>query len=65
MWREKEGGDHTPKPYIRVFNSKINTVFLIETMIAKSDNKLETYDMKLSKYKSDLAYDSFASHFIY
>ena len=40
-------------PSIRVLHSKINTVFLIETMIAKSNNKLETYNMKWSKYKSD------------
>ena len=38
---------------IRVLHSKINTVFLIETMIAKSNNKLETHNMKWSKYKSD------------
>ena len=35
-------------PSIRVLNSKINTVFLIETMIARSDNKLETHNMKWS-----------------
>ena len=40
-------------PFIRVLNSEINTVFLIETMIARSDNKLETHNMKWSKYKSD------------
>ena len=40
-------------PSIRVLNSKINTVFIIETMIAKSNNKLETHNMKWSKYKSD------------
>ena len=40
-------------PSIRVLHSKINTVFLIETMIAKSNNKLETHNMKWSKYKSD------------
>ena len=40
-------------PSIRVLNSKINTVFLIETMIAKSNNKLETHNMKWSKYKSN------------
>ena len=40
-------------PSIRVLNSKINTVFLIETMIAKSNNKLETHNMRWSKYKSD------------
>ena len=40
-------------PSMRVLNSKINTVFLIETMIAKSNNKLETHNMKWSKYKSD------------
>ena len=34
-------------PFIRVLNSKINTVFLIETMIAESNK------MKWSKYKSD------------
>ena len=33
-------------PSIRVLNSKINTVFLIETMIAKSNNELQTHDMK-------------------
>ena len=38
---------------IRVLHSKINTVFLIETMIVKSNNKLETHNMKWSKYKSD------------
>ena len=38
-------------PSIRVLNSKIKHCFLIETMIAKSDNKLETHDMKCSKYK--------------
>ena len=37
---------------IRVFYAKINTVFLIDTMIAKSNNKLETHNMKWSKYKS-------------
>ena len=38
---------------IRVLNSKIKTaVFLIETMIAKSNNKT-SYNMKWSKYKSD------------
>ena len=40
-------------PSIRVLLSKINTVFLIETMIAKSNNKLETHNMKWNKYKSD------------
>ena len=40
-------------PSIRVLNSKINTVFLIGTMIARSDKKLETHNMKWSKYKSD------------
>ena len=40
-------------PSFRVRNSKINTVLLIETMIAKSNNKLETHNMKWSKYKSD------------
>ena len=40
-------------PSIRVLNSKIKTVFSIETMIAKSNNKLETHNMKWSKYKSD------------
>ena len=40
-------------PSIRVLNSKIKTVFLIETMIARSDNKLETHNMKWRKYKSD------------
>ena len=39
---------------LELLNSKINTVFLIETMIAKSDNNnLETHDMKWSKYKSN------------
>ena len=38
---------------IRVLHSKINTVFLIETMIAKSNKKLETHNMQWSKYKSD------------
>ena len=38
---------------IRVLNSKIDTFFLIEAMIAKSTNKLETHNMKWSKYKSD------------
>ena len=38
---------------IRVLNSKINTVFLIETMIAESKNKLGIHNMKWSKYKSD------------
>ena len=38
---------------IRVLNSKINTVFLKETMIAKSNIKLETHNMKWRKYKSD------------
>ena len=37
-------------PSIRVLNSKINTVFLIETMIAKSTNKLETHNMKWSRF---------------
>ena len=40
-------------PSIRVLHSKINTVFLIETMIAKSNNKLETHNMKWGKYKTD------------
>ena len=40
-------------PSIKVLISKINAVFLIETMIAKSNNKLETHNMKWSKYKSD------------
>ena len=40
-------------PSIRVLHSKINTVFLIETMIAKSKNKLETHNMKWGKYKTD------------
>ena len=38
---------------IRVLNSKIHTVFLIETMITKSNNKLETHNMRWSKYRSD------------
>ena len=38
---------------IRVLHSKINTVFLIETMIAKSNNKLKTHNMKWNKYKPD------------
>ena len=38
---------------IKVLNSKIDTFFLIEAMIAKSTNKLETHNMKWSKYKSD------------
>ena len=50
-------------PYIRVLNSKINTVFLLEKMIAKSRNKLETHNMKWSKIR--LAYDSFTAYFIY
>ena len=33
-------------PFIRVLNSKVNIAFLIETVIAKSDNKLETHNMK-------------------
>ena len=40
-------------PSIRVLHSKINTVFLIETMIAKSNIKLETHNMKWRKYKPD------------
>ena len=40
-------------PSIRVLNSKINTVLLIDTTIAKSNNKLESHNMKWSKYKSD------------
>jgi len=40
-------------PSIRVLNSKINTaVFLVKTMIAKSNNKT-SHNMKWSKYKSD------------
>ena len=40
---------------IRVLHSKINTVSLIETMIAKSNNKLETHNIniKWGKYKTD------------
>ena len=33
-------------PFIRVLNSKVNIVFLIETVIGKSDNKLQTHNMK-------------------
>ena len=44
-------GQNKHSPSIRVLNSKIKHSFLIETMIAKSDNKLETHDMKCSKYK--------------
>ena len=40
-------------PSIRVLHSEINTVFLIETMIAKSNNTLETHNMEWSKYKSE------------
>ena len=36
-------------PSITVLNSKINTVLLVETMVAKS----ETHNIKWSKYKSD------------
>ena len=45
-WRQNKNS-----PSIRVLTSKIKHCFLIETMIAKSDNKLETHDMKCSKYK--------------
>ena len=40
------GTQNRYSPSIRVLNSKINTVFLIETMIAKSNNKLEAHNMK-------------------
>ena len=40
-------------PSIRVLISRINTVFLSETMIAKSNNMLEAQNMKWNKYKSD------------
>ena len=58
-------------PSIRVLNSKINTVFLIETMIAKSTNKLETHNMKWSHFFHSLvnreectgAYSFFLSFF--
>ena len=44
-------GQNKYSPSIRVVYSKINNVFLIQTMTAQSNNKLKTHNMKRSKYQ--------------
>jgi len=39
-------------PSIKVFNSKIKIIHQLETMIAKSNNKLKAHNMKRGKYKN-------------
>ena len=39
-------------PSIKVLNLKIKTIHQLETMIAKSNNKLRAYNMKWDKYKN-------------
>ena len=38
---------------IKVFNSKIKLIHQLETMIAKSNNKLKAHNMKWGKYKNN------------
>ena len=45
------GWQNKSPPSIKVFNSKIKIVHLLETMIAKSNNKLWAHSMKWGKYK--------------
>ena len=40
-------------PSIKVFNSKIKLIYQLETMIAKSNNKLKAHNMKWGKYKNN------------
>ena len=42
-------------PSIKVFNSKINKkkIHQLETMVAKSNNKLKAHNMKWGKYKNN------------
>ena len=40
-------------PSIKVFNSKIKMIHQLETMIAKSNNKLKARNMKWGKYKNN------------
>ena len=40
-------------PSIKVFNSKIKMIHQLETMIAKSNNKLKAHYMKWGKYKNN------------
>ena len=39
-------------PSIKVLNLKIKTIHQLETMIAKSNNKLKAHNMKWDKYKN-------------
>ena len=39
-------------PSIKEFNSKIKMIHQLETMIAKSNNKLKAHNMKWGKYKN-------------
>jgi len=38
-------------PSIRVFDSKIKMIYQLETIIAKSNNKMSAHNIKWSKYK--------------
>ena len=40
-------------PSIKVFNSKIKMIYQLETMIAKSNDKLKAHNMKWGKYKNN------------
>ena len=40
-------------PSIKVLNLKIKTIHQLETMIAKSNNKLKAHNMKWDKYKKN------------
>ena len=40
-------------PSIKVFNSKMKMIHQLETMIAKSNNKLKAHNMKWGKYKNN------------
>ena len=40
-------------PSIKVFNSKIKMIHQLETIIAKSNNKLKAHNMKWGKYKNN------------